>query len=176
MQNRRIAPILGILAAAAPVAAVAPTGIDIESSTAIVVIRPLPERQRLIRLPALTYAIKVNARCGNELQVDSVSISIADTTHTLASGAFTDGADVSLEMTVPGRQVSPLAIDGFCRVSEDGDQAPAETHVDNAVTAHLSLRCAGGDEHSIVYASKPLGVTLRCAAEDQAPSEISVVR
>lgn len=175
MQKRRIVPVLGFLATAAPSVADAPPGIGIESSTAVVVIRPLPERQRLIRLPALTYSMVINAECGSEREIDSVSISIADTTRTLASDAFAEGAEAALEITVPDRQVSPLAVDGFCRAGEAGDTAPAETHIDNAVTAHLSLRCAGRDARSIVYASKPLGVTLRCEG-DQAPSELSVTR
>ena len=175
MFDRRLLLVAAASLAAMPAQTDNPSGISIETSAAIAVIRPVPESRRLIRLPALNYDLRVAATCEAEQQVNSVSISIADTNRTIDGSAFSNGEAVEIELTVPDRQSSPVVVDGFCRDSASSETSPETTSIEGAVTAHVSLRCAGEDQESIVYVSEPLGVTLQCE-RDQAPSDSSATR
>ena len=175
MPARRLLLVAAAVLAAMPAQTDSPSGLRVESSAAVAVIKPVPESRRLIQLPALKYDLRVAAACEAGQHENTVSISIADTNRTVDGSTFSDGGAVDIELIVPGRQSSPVVVDGFCRDSGESDTSPEIARIEGAVTAHLSLRCAGEDQDSIVYASEPLNVTLQCE-RDQPSSESSATR
>ena len=85
---------------------------------ALAPIQPLAEGRSLVRLPALEFEFGIEASCGPERAVKSVSISVADTRKTLESDEIPLGETVSTAFTLPARQLAPVAVDGFCPESQ----------------------------------------------------------
>lgn len=131
---------------------------------ALAPIQPLAEGRSLVRLPALEFEFGIEASCGPERAVKSVSISVADTRKTLESDEIPLGETVSTAFTLPARQLAPVAVDGFCPESQ---VAGSSLLLRDAVTAQVSLRCTGEGGDSITYASQSLDVTLVCEIDPE---------
>ncbi len=139
--------------------------LTITVSPAAAAVQPLAEGRSLVRLPALEFEFGIEARCGPAQAVKSVSISVADTRKTLESADITEGSVASTVVTLPARQLAPVAVDGFCPESQVGG---SRLLLRDAVTAQVSLRCTGEDGDSITYASQSLDVALVCEIETEA--------
>ena len=152
-----------------------PARLTVEVPPAVAALQPLAEGRRLLRLPALEFQFGIDANCGSEQAVASVSISIADTRKTLGGEAFRDNAVVNATVALPARQIAPIAVDGFCPASQTESSSLL---IQGAVTAHLSLRCASADGDSISYTSQSLDVTVVCdtGASDQGTAADSTDR
>ena len=163
-----------VLCGAACVLAVAEPGarLGIEAQPAVAQIRPLDQGRRLVQLPALEYQLDIDTHCGGNAEAQSVSISVNDTQMTL-NGDHLAGEPVGF--TIPARQVSPVAIDGFCATDDQGSQQGALL-IRDTVTVHLSLRCKSDEQEWITYASRGLDVTLQCDAADESQSEAATDR
>jgi hypothetical protein len=148
---------------ASPVKSDPGTRLSIDAQAALVVVKPLPEGRRLIRLPALEFAMTIEPQCATNMQAESISISIADTRKTLGAADIDGQSNVATSITIPRQQVAPLAIDGFCQAGENSS-TESDLQVMDAFTAHISLRCTGEDTQTIVYVSQPLALSLRCEA------------
>ena len=159
MQIQRLSLLLASLAAASYAWSASPPRLTVEVTPAVAALQPLAEGRRLLRLPALEFQFGVNASCGPDQAVASVSISIADTRKTLGAEAFRDNAVVNATVALPARQIAPVAVDGFCPASQTESSSLL---IQGAVTAHLSLRCASADGDSIAYTSQSLDVTVVC--------------
>jgi hypothetical protein len=79
-------------------------------------------------------------------------------------------------LTLPRQQTAPLAVVDFCQIEDGQEQGSQELLVRDAFTAHLSLRCTGDEQLSVVYASQSLDVALLCKPADQDPSADSATR
>lgn len=159
MQIQRSSPLLALLAVAPVAWPAGPARFAVEVPPAVAALQPLAEGRRLLRLPTLEFQFGIDASCGTDQAVASVSISIADTRKTLSAEAFRDNAVVNATVTLPARQIAPIAVDGFCPESQTESSSLL---IQGAVTAHLSLRCASADGDSISYASESLDVTVVC--------------
>ena len=164
-------PLLVLAAGASRAETAALLEVAVEPANAVV--RPLPPGRKLVRLPELEYRISIKARCAENYTVESISIGIADSRRTLGSDELVDPDAIVVDFTVPARQVAPLPVDGFCLAEGDGEQ---QLLVDDAVTAHVSLRCSNDVETSITYASRPLAVAVSCATADQPESDPPIAR
>jgi hypothetical protein len=157
---------------------------SVDAKAAIVEIDPLPDGRRLIRLPALEFTLTIETQCATEMRAESVSISAADTSKTYSISDSEGQSIVEASLTIPRRQVPPLAIETFCQSRENESSRTPDLHVQDAFTAHISLRCTGKQKQMIVYTSQPLDVLLRCSgaegglesSEDQESSSISTAR
>jgi hypothetical protein len=130
-------------------------------------------RRDYLHLPSLEYAFLLSARCGAEFEPLSVSLSIADSRKSLPANHLAELASgVELKMTVPAKQLAPLAIENFCVENED-EKKPDTASTEATVLVHAiysaqaSLLCGNDDQQQIVYASRPLDVTLICGAKDE---------
>ena len=139
--------------------------LHVNSQPAVAHIKPVAEGRRLVRLPAIEFVLIIAAQCAADAQADSVSISIADTRETLEGDMLANPAELLAEIRISSRQLSPLAIDGFCQATDGTVANSADLLVRDAVTAQVSLRCQNEGRESIVYASHPLDIRLRCAAD-----------
>ena len=165
------------LSAALAMGAVADSGahLGVAAQPAVAQIRPLSEGRKLVRLPALEYQLDIDTDCGGNAVAESVSISVNDTRMTLDGDHAANTAGEPVNFTVPARQVSPVAIDGFCMMENPGSQQ-GDLLIRDTVTVHLSLRCKGGEQEWITYASRGLDVTLRCDAPEENQSESEIDR
>ena len=164
---------LSVLLAAIAIAGVAWPGdaarLMVDVPPAVASIQPLAEGHRLVRLPTLEFGFGIQASCGPDQTVKSVSISVADTRKTLSSADLPEGATINTSVTLPARQLSPIAVDGFC---PETAVAGSTLLLQDAVTAHLSLRCASDNGDSIMYSSQSLDVTLVCDIGPEAQGEV----
>ena len=174
MQVQRLSLLLASFAIAGAALPDSPARLTVEVPPALAPIQPLAEGRRLVRLPALDFEFGIQASCGPGLAVKSVSISIADTRKTLAGADIPEDAIINTLVSLPARQLAPIAVDGFCPETAAG----SSLLLHDAVTAHVSLRCAGDGGDSITYSSQSLDVTLVCdpGPEDQGDAPASTDR
>lgn len=165
---------LFLLLASLPLALAAGTArLEVDADRARALVQPATAGSKLLQLPSLDYLIDIEARCQDSKLAESLSISVADTRMTLRRDDIAGKTNLTVEFTVPASQVAPLAAENFC-LTEDRDGE--ELQIEDAFTAHLSLRCSGESGESIIYASRPLAVTLVCARQTQGESEASILR
>lgn len=169
MRSSSVLLFLAATLAANPVISDSGTRLSIRAQPAVVTVEPLPDGRRLLALPALEFELIIAPQCAPEMQADSISISVADTGKTLGSGDIDGQTSVATSITIPLRQISPLAVAGFCSASQSDDTTPTELLVKDAFTANVSLRCAGEGKQSIVYASQALSLSLQCHDRDDEP-------
>lgn len=130
-------------------------------------------RRDYLHLPSLEYTFILTARCGADFEPHSVSLSIADKFRSLPTDQLVDLATgAELKMTVPAKQLAPLAIENFCvknDAEKDAENAPvnATASIRAAFSAQASLICTNEQQQQqITYASNPLDIVLICAAAD----------
>jgi len=121
-----------------------------------------------LRLPSLEYAFLFTARCAGNFSPQSMSLSIADSRKSLSGEQLENlTAETALTMTVPAKQLAPLAIENFCIMpANDADaMTPPSSEtitVPAAFSAQASLLCVSEDRQEMIYASNYLGITLIC--------------
>lgn len=145
--------------------------LDVDADPAVVAIKPLAEGRKLITPPALDFLLRIDAECDAQAEIASISISVADTQMALTTTDLDDKAPIATRISIPARQVSPIAVEGFCSmpVPTAGD----ELVVRDALTAHVSLRCTSEAGESITYASRALDLALHCEATADTQGEPS---
>jgi hypothetical protein len=149
--------------------------IDSSAEAAEVTIDPVPQDRRLIRLPELEFAMRIDANCVGETQARSILISIADSVaaHDVTAQEGRPPNEIILETTfkVPGRQIAPIAIDGFCVSGDDSNSTAQTLLIPAAVAANISLRCTSENSQSVRYDRLPLQIQLICAPADDPMSD-----
>jgi hypothetical protein len=138
----------------------ASTEIRARAQPASVELSPLSDDGRPVRLPALEFALRIEPTCGGDAEPRSLSISVADTRLHFPASDLQGTPTVETTLTLPERQLAPVRIDDFCRVGKD--DVPTRFLLEDAYTARLSLRCGLDEGQTIVYATLPLDVDLRC--------------
>lgn len=143
-----------------------------------------PGRQ-FVELPTLQYRFVVQTACADGRTPRSLSINVADSRLAL-SGPALESEPGELLLTIPARQLAPIAVDDFCVVETVADDeateagapgnllaiAPAAAgheprrllRVPAVISVQASLVCADESGDAITYVTQPLGVTLECAA------------
>lgn len=140
--------------------------LKVESDPATVNIARQEDGRQLVRLPKLEFPLRVNAHCGRGGELQSLSISVADTRQTIAGEDYPANEVLATTVTVSPRQIAPIAVEEFCVV---GEPAGASRLLETALTAQISLRCALDESQSVVFAAEPLDVRLVC--NDAEPAE-----
>jgi len=123
-------------------------------------IKPLAAGTNSIVPPELTVELTIEAACASAGDPESLLVSIADTR--LRLGAAELEAPVRTRIVLPRAQLAPIRIDGFCR--QDEAAAAGDKLVNDAYTARISLRCAAGDQRSVVYQTLPVSLRIHCDA------------
>ncbi|MGI9270969.1 MAG: hypothetical protein ACR2QT_04285 [Woeseiaceae bacterium] len=142
----------------------------LESSSAIVEIEPQPPGLRLIRLPEVSFAMQIEARCNADLLAESVLISVADTRVSLGSADFDDQGTAQTTIQIPKHQIAPLTIENFC-IAGTAPSIATPVQVRDALSAQVSLKCAAEGRESIVYQTVGLNVALDCQTSADEVSE-----
>ena len=137
----------------------------VKANAAIAAIEPVTDDRRLISLPSLQYELTVKPSCAAGMRAEAMSVSIADTQRTYSGDEISQQAIFEISLSIPRQQIGPIPIQRFCRAGQSGE-GERVLHIEDAFTAHLSLRCADENARSIVYASQPLDVALECRKQD----------
>jgi hypothetical protein len=142
--------------------------LDVESDPAIVDVVRQGDGRQLISLPALEFPLRVTAYCGGGGELQSVSISVADTRQTIRGDEYPANDTFATTLSVSPQQLAPIAVEAFCTV----DYPAGESRLlKKALTAQVSLRCALEDSQSVVFAAEPLDVILVCTDAEPAETE-----
>ena len=118
----------------------------------------LRSNSRPVQLPRLTFAVRVEASCPATLEAQSISLSIADTRIRLQPD---ESGVVDKTISVPQKQLGPIAVNDFCMAGDDTD-SEQQISLKDALSAQLSLRCSGENQESIQYETAALEVILQC--------------
>ena len=132
---------------------------------ATIVIQPRPSDSGPINLPGIEFAMHVETRCSDDMQAESVSVSVADTRVNFGPDELLEQDKIEASIRIPGKQIAPLAIDSFC-VAEEGETVNARLRVHDVLTAQVSLKCAAEDQQSIFYQTAVLDLVLTCESPD----------
>ena len=117
------------------------------------------EGRRLLQLPDLEYRLSIEKHCGGGRRAESVSLTVADTRQTLRGELLPSDPEIETSLRIAAAQLAPLAVNSFCVAVGD---AGSTLLVPSVLTVQASLRCTGEESESIVYASEPLDVAIRC--------------
>ena len=162
--------------------------LELAAEPPVVTVSATAPGRRFVDLPALEYRFAVQAACTGSRTPRSLSISVADSRVALAGAALDEQAAGELVLTVPARQLAPIAVDDFCvagpaasevmpagveraSASASASAAPRLLTVPAVVSAQASLVCGDEAGSHISYVTKPLAVTLSCAAGDGRATE-----
>jgi hypothetical protein len=121
---------------------------------------------RPIRLPSLTFAVRIEASCAAPLETKSISISIADTRINVQPD---DTGVIERSIRVPRKQLGPISVNDFC-IAGDGASSEQELHLRDALSAQLSLHCSGDNQEWMTYETVALEVALQCDVPENAQS------
>lgn len=164
MQIQRLSLLLALFAMTGVAWPSGPARLAVDVAPAVAPIQPFAEGHRIVRLPALDFQFDIQASCGAGKAVKSVSISVADTRKSLDGADIAEGASVNAVVSLPARQIAPVVVDKFCPATAVGGDSLL---IRDAITAHVSLRCASEDGDSIIYSSESLDVTLVCGSDPE---------
>lgn len=139
-----------------------------------VAIAPQDPGRQFLPLPALDFDFLLEPRCAAGWSPQSMTLSIADSRTVLDAKLLDEHGLLRTRLAVPAAQLAPLPISGFCEAAPDAQRVAdnnAELKYPAALSAHAALICGNDDAEKISYASRPLGLILRCTAESPAPGE-----
>lgn len=130
-----------------------------------VAIDPVPAGRRLIQLPGIEFPLRLAPACASGQAFDSLSISIADTRKTFSAAEFASAAVLETRLQIPGRQIGPIAVDGFCVTASSAP--PATVNITDAFTANVAVRCNSETQQFVSYATLALEIMLVCRLPDE---------
>lgn len=133
--------------------------LNVDAEPAVAVIALQEGGRKLVQLPELEFLLSVSPRCAANGRPESVSITIADTRETLRGEALQTSTTVDVPVRVAANQLAPFTLREFCL---DPAAAGDSITLSSALTAHTSLRCARGEQQSIVFAAEPLDIRVDC--------------
>jgi len=145
--------------------------LNIASDATIVEVETRQGPREFIQLPTLRYELEIQRNCPADLEPANLSISVADTRRTLSAEKLATADRLTMQLSIPGEQIAPIAIAGFCAANA-GDTHTVEIVEDNillvedVLSLQASLLCASDTESLIYYASTALDVQLHCAQAD----------
>lgn len=160
-----------ITAATGAAASFLPESLHVDAQAVVVEIEPISDSRQLIRLPKLQFSLALEPVCGTNSRVESISVSAADTRQTYGTDDIGTEEVVNAVLSIPSEQLGPIRVGDFCHSNVASTVDAGELIIQGALTAHLSLRCASDEEHSMTYVSQSLDVILRCTRSgDAAPN------
>lgn len=133
--------------------------LSVAAEPAVAVIALQEGGRKLVQLPELEFLLSVSPRCAANGRPESVSITIADTRMTLRGEALQAAATVDVPVRVSANQLAPFVLQEFCLdAAAEGDSITLAS----VLSAQASLRCARGEQQSIVFAAEPLDIQVHC--------------
>ncbi|MBT8098681.1 MAG: hypothetical protein KJO82_02970 [Gammaproteobacteria bacterium] len=126
----------------------------------------IPGGHRLVRVPETEFELAINARCDKDMQVDAVSVSIADTHQRVTTEPAGSDARIETRLLVKASQIAPIAVDGFCDSGEQRNRQLDRELINNVLRAQISVRCKSEQAVRMRYSSVALNIELQCDRGD----------
>jgi hypothetical protein len=145
-----------------------PDRLLVEAQAAVADIMPVAGDRQLLILPTLRFSLAIEPRCGATARVESILVSAADTRQIFSIDDIEEQPVIEATLSIPNRQLGPIRIGEFCRLTDMTAVKARELTVRGALTAHLALRCVRDEEPSTTYVSQPLDIIIRCNIADDA--------
>lgn len=153
--------------------------VTLRTETPVVDVPAHSAGRQFLDLPALEYTFDVEAHCAEDWVPESLSLNVADSRVVLGADQLSGAGPPKVVLTVPARQLAPVAVHGFCLRQDDrkddrehdpergadeaGPAATASPLTIRAVfSAQASLLCRNDAQRRITYVSQPLDVRLAC--------------
>ena len=118
--------------------------LEVESDPATAIIARQDDGRQLIRLPRLEFPLRVDAYCGGGGELQSLSISVADSRQTIAGADYPANDVFATTVSVSPRQIAPIAVQEFCVAAVPAGESRL---LETALIAQVSLRCALNESH-----------------------------
>ena len=131
-----------------------------ESSAQLVIRERGPQQ---VSLPPLEFSLLATIACPPGSDVESVTVSIADTHKRFGPNEISDEAALDVPISVPANQVAPVTVADFCVDDETGDEK--SLLVPGVATAQASLRCRSQNESFLYFTSAALPLRLHCVPD-----------
>jgi len=167
MYRRSLFLVITTVLAANPAKSDSAGQMRITAQAAVIKLEALADVPRLVPQQALEFILTIQPQCAPDMRAESISISAADTRRTYLRSDFADKSILEMQLTIPSKQLSPIAVDGFCQAGHKASLTTRELRIEDAFSAHISLRCASEERQSIAYIVQPLALKLQCAAPDE---------
>lgn len=169
MVNTFITPLLlAIGLSTTPFAVTADRVLTLHAAEASANVLPGPDSVSEWALPSLQLALTAAFDCPADTVADALTFSVADTHQRFDRAAIADATTLETVLSVPGGQLAPVTIAGFCS-NENAADAPVLL-LPGVASAQVSLRCQSETATSVYFASRPLALRLTCKdGEGQAP-------
>ena len=141
--------------------------LNIASVAAIVEIETRQGPREFIQLPTLQYDLEIQQECPADLNPANLSVSVADTRRTMSANEISKASALTMPLSIPGAQIAPIAIAGFCSAIGDDIHGTNSREDDilgikDVLSLQAALLCASDTGSRIYYASIALDVELRC--------------
>jgi len=152
--------------------------LTIASVPASVEIETLQGRREFIQLPTLRYTLDIQHRCHTNLDPANLSVSVADTRQTISADRLLITNPLAVQLSIPGEQIAPVAVAGFCVTTEKDPMTPNARskdvlRINDILSLQAALSCSNETGSKIIYASLALDVELHCNATDVAESPVN---
>lgn len=123
-----------------------------------------------VSLPSLEFSLIAEFECPSETDVESVTVSIADTHERFGPNEISDKMALEVRVDVPANQIAPVTVSDFCINGGPGDENGLL--VPGIATAQVSLRCRSENELSVYFASVALPLRLYCEPNENQEASI----
>jgi hypothetical protein len=150
-----------------------PPDVTLRTEPPVVDVPAHPAGRQFLDLPALEYTFDVEAHCNDDWVPESLSLNVADSRVVLGEDQLSGAEPSKVVLSVPARQLAPVAVHGFCLLEDDpkpGTDPAVPTVTASPLTiravlsAQASLLCRKEAQRRITYVSQPLDVRLACEA------------
>lgn len=126
-----------------------------------------PAERHLFELPSLEFPVRIAPGCPGGTDVESVSVTVADSRHVFRAERFEDEAVLEAILAVPAQQLAPLPVANFCVEAAPGTEQ--SLRIPGVLTAHASLRCSSPSGDRVFYEVLSLGVEIACSLAGPGP-------
>jgi hypothetical protein len=121
---------------------------------------PREQGPQQVSLPSLEFTLLATIACPSGTNVESVTVSIADTHKRFGPDEIPDKSALDVRISVAANQIAPVTVSDFCVSGEPGDKNGLL--VPGVATAQVSLRCRSENELSVYFNSAVLPIRLHC--------------
>ncbi len=137
--------------------------LTLQANETSVQLAPREQGPQQVSLSSLEFSLHATTACPPGTDVESVTVSIADTHKRFGPDDISDNSALDVRLSVPADQVAPVTVSDFCVSGEPGDKNGLL--VPGVATAQASLRCQGDNKSSLYFKSAVLPIRLHCAID-----------
>ena len=168
MKRLRVPIVLAACLCVATKFAAADGPLTLHANEASAQLAPREQGPQQISLPSLEFSLLAILACPPDADVQSVTVSIADTHKRFGHTEISDEAELDIRISVPGNQIPPVSVADFCM--NDGPSDEKGLLVPGVATAQVSLRCRSETGSSVHFASAVMPLRLDCVPDENQES------